>query len=196
MLPLREIMTTDVVTVSPDLTLRAALEVFAEKHVSGAPVVAGGRVVGVVSSSDLLAFLAATPPERDAAPAASDDDDPTADDAPSPWDDGEEEPSSTFFNALWRDGTTDVADRMAAPPATPGDPLAEHTVEEVMTRLAFSLSPAADVTMAADYMRTVGVHRILVMDGDALVGIVSASDIARAVADHRLVRRTYVFDRT
>lgn len=58
MLRLRDIMTTDVVTLTSDTTLREAMELFAHHHVSGAPVVAGGRIVGVVSATDLMMFAA------------------------------------------------------------------------------------------------------------------------------------------
>ena len=36
-------------------------------------------------------------------------------------------------------------------------------------------------------------HRILVIEHDRLVGIVTALDLAKAVADHRIAERTYVF---
>jgi CBS domain-containing protein len=62
-----------------------------------------------------------------------------------------------------------------------------------MTHVVFSLPPDADVETAADYMRRAEIHRLLVLDAGRLVGIVSALDIATAVADHRLTRRTYVF---
>jgi hypothetical protein len=65
MLRLRDIMTTGVITVTPDTTLREAMELFAEHHISGMPVMEGTRVVGVVSASDVLAFAAAPPAERD-----------------------------------------------------------------------------------------------------------------------------------
>lgn len=60
MLRLRDIMTTELVTVSPELSLRDAMELLVTSHVSGAPVVAQHRVVGVVSATDLLGFAAAT----------------------------------------------------------------------------------------------------------------------------------------
>ena len=56
MLRLRDIMTTDVVSVPPDATLREVAEVLAERQVSGAPVVDGGRVVGVITATDLVRF--------------------------------------------------------------------------------------------------------------------------------------------
>src|SRR5690348_1217047 len=61
MLQLSEIMTRDVVTVTPETTLREAVDLFTAKHISGAPVVSGHDVVGVVSASDILEFAASTP---------------------------------------------------------------------------------------------------------------------------------------
>jgi CBS domain-containing protein len=62
-----------------------------------------------------------------------------------------------------------------------------------MTRELWALSPHDDVLTAADLMRQRAIHRVLVMEGAKLVGIVSASDIARVAAEHKLKVRTYVF---
>ena len=69
-------------------------------------------------------------------------------------------------------------------------------VSEVMTRAPLvTLEPTADVEAAASLMTEKGIHRVLVTDGDRLVGIVSALDVAKAVADGKLTRRTDVFNR-
>jgi hypothetical protein len=57
----RDLMSTDIITVTPDLSLRSTAELFAVRHLGGAPVMAGSRVVGVISTSDILAFEASTP---------------------------------------------------------------------------------------------------------------------------------------
>jgi CBS domain-containing protein len=50
-----DIMTTDVITVDPDMTVQALAKLLAERGISGAPVVdKSGRLVGVVSEGDLL----------------------------------------------------------------------------------------------------------------------------------------------
>jgi CBS domain-containing protein len=41
-------------------------------------------------------------------------------------------------------------------------------------------------------MQRTGAHRVLVMERGQLVGIVSALDVARAAAQHRLQDRRYV----
>lgn len=72
-------------------------------------------------------------------------------------------------------------------------PLEEVTVSEVMTRTVHSLPPDCFVDKAAEYMRDASIHRVLVMDGDRLLGIVSTTDVAAAVAEHKIRSRTYVF---
>jgi len=63
MLKLRDIMTRDVLTVPPNLSVREAAEIFATERLGGAPVVKAGRIVGMLSASDLLDFIAALPAE-------------------------------------------------------------------------------------------------------------------------------------
>lgn len=50
-----DIMTTDVITVDPDMTVQALAALLAASGISGAPVVdPSGRLVGIVSEGDLL----------------------------------------------------------------------------------------------------------------------------------------------
>ncbi|UCD03402.1 MAG: CBS domain-containing protein [Candidatus Aenigmatarchaeota archaeon] len=53
----KDIMVTDVVTLSPEDTFFDIVELFAEKKISGAPVVDGSRIVGLVSESDIMEFV-------------------------------------------------------------------------------------------------------------------------------------------
>ena len=192
MLRLRDVMTTDVVTVDPDMTLRDAMELLARRHVSGAPVMTGGKVVGVVSSTDLMELAAGSP----GVPTERDDSADWGDwEAVPVWRDGVYAPA-TYFTDLWADAGADTTTRVAHPSGPEWNALEEHTVAEAMTAgPAYALPPSASVYQAADYMRRAGVHRILVMEGGTLVGLVSTMDVARAVADHRLEPRTYAFNR-
>jgi CBS domain-containing protein len=50
-----DVMTTPVITVTPEMTVQELAKLLSEKGISGVPVVEGGdRVVGVVSEGDLL----------------------------------------------------------------------------------------------------------------------------------------------
>ncbi len=61
MLKVRDVMSRDMVAFDPDTDLLDAIEVLAERHIGGAPVLAGDRIVGVLSSSDILEFVASNP---------------------------------------------------------------------------------------------------------------------------------------
>ena len=50
-----EVMTRDVLTVSPSTSLKAVAPLFAARRISGLPVVEEGRLVGVLSESDIVA---------------------------------------------------------------------------------------------------------------------------------------------
>ena len=56
----------------------------------------------------------------------------------------------------------------------------EGRVEEVMTHAVISVDAKATVEDASSKLLSLGVHRLLVLDGDALVGIVSSIDLLRA----------------
>jgi CBS domain-containing protein len=60
----QDVMTSDVVTVRPDTSLKDVAAILTERRISGVPVVdEGGKVVGVVSEGDIL-FKERGPSER------------------------------------------------------------------------------------------------------------------------------------
>jgi CBS domain-containing protein len=173
-----EIMTSEVSTVTPEMTLREALEVLRARNVGGAPVVRGSEVVGVMSMADLLELEATSP----SVPAYRDDLAEWSDwGEPEPWQEGESPP--LFFVDFWVDAGADTRERMARIEGPEWDFLADHNVGEVMSRKLLSVSADDEVPIAARQMTDAGVHRVLVLDGGRLVGVLSASDVVRAVAD-------------
>lgn len=177
----REVMTSDVSTVTPEMTLREALEILQAEAVGGAPVVRGDHVVGVFSAADLLELQATSP----AVPAFRGDQAELGDwGEPEPWEEGETPP--LFFLDLWSDAGTDASERMSETDGPEWDVLADHTVGETMSRKILRTSPDEDLRAAARRMSDAGVHRLLVMRDSRLVGMLSASDLVRAVADGRL----------
>ncbi len=56
-LPVSRVMTTALLTLPPDATMMQLKELLREHHISGVPVVGGGRLVGVVSIEDLIHAL-------------------------------------------------------------------------------------------------------------------------------------------
>jgi CBS domain-containing protein len=144
----RDIMQTQVVTISSAASLLDAHRLFAEEEIGGAPVVDDdGRVVGVVSATDLVR---AVEEERDTAVAQ-----------PNYYRDLEE-----FSGPDWGSRMEDFQDR-----------LAERTVGEVMSTGAIVVAPDATAAEIARTLRQHRVHRVLVAEGDRLVGIVTAFDL-------------------
>jgi len=195
MLRLRDIMTEDVATVSPETTLRDAMEIITARHISGLPVLAGNSVVGVVTATDLLAFagsdaIAARVRPRETEwvewDSLSEDEDAELDDVN----------PGAFFTEAWDDPDDgDVSARIGGTDGLTANALDEHTVGELMTRDLWALPSDSDARAAAELMRKHGIHRVLVVDNGILVGIVSSLDIAKAAADKRFTTRAYLFNR-
>jgi CBS domain-containing protein len=150
----RDLMTPDPVTVEPGDTLRFAAGVLTALGAGGAPVLKENRVVGVLTMTDILDFAANHP----SAP------------TPRPVPVGREAASA------------DVSSAMAVPESAEWDVLDEHTVAEVMSLRVLALAPGADVREAARLMESEGTHRVVVMEGPGLVGILTAWDLVRAIA--------------
>jgi acetoin utilization protein AcuB len=129
-----EIMHTDVQTIAADALIQEVVERLAEGHVTGLPVVdRGRRLLGVVSTSDLLEAEAAAVGTRDR------------------------------------------------------DVLFENTeVSEIMTARPLTVTPETSVREAAQQMLYAEVHRLFVESEGKLVGVISQTDIVRAVAQGRL----------
>jgi CBS domain-containing protein len=65
--------------------------------------------------------------------------------------------------------------------------LLENTaVRDIMTARPFTIGPGADVREAARQMLYGDVHRLFVAEGDQVVGIISTTDIVRAIATGKL----------
>jgi CBS domain-containing protein len=171
MLTLRDIMISDIATLAPDDTLREAVTLLSERCITGAPVVSGSAVIGVVSAMDIMDFAATVSRVRSSAH-ETDTWQPTEDDG---------EVSSSYFTAAWDDigAELDVEEEFS-------DVLEDHTVDEAMTRRLLMLPPETEVHEAAAFMIEHGIHRILVARDGELEGLVTTTDFLRLVAQRRL----------
>ena len=143
----RSVMTDSVVSVSPETSLAEVLRLFVEEDIHGAPVVDDGEIIGVVTTSDLLR---AEDDERDTARAG-----------------GDYLRGLLEFSAPdWSGDLTDFQDR-----------LAQRTVSDVMTKGIVSVSAEAPVAEVARCLRENRIHRVWVVEGDRLCGVVSALDL-------------------
>jgi CIC family chloride channel protein len=84
--------------------------------------------------------------------------------------------------------TTDVlaAEAEAEDPAARQTLFENTAVREIMTPRPFTIAPGEDIREASRQMLYADVHRLFVAEGDQVIGIISTTDIVRAVATGKL----------
>jgi len=150
----RSVMTNSVISVSPETSLLDVLRLFVEEDIHAAPVIGDdGRLVGVISSSDLLR---AQESERDTARAMTDYMRGMLD----------------FSFPDWSDDLEDFQDR-----------LGQITVADVMTRSYVSVASDTPVAEVARQLRENQIHRVWVEEEGRLCGVVSTLDLMAVIEE-------------
>jgi len=150
----RELMDERVVTVDPATSLLDLHRLLAEEGISGVAVVSETQEIeGVITNTDLVRAVGET---HDSAGT-----------------------DSTYFRDLlpysapdWSSGPEDFQDR-----------LAELQVTDFMTRGVVSVGPEASAAEVARTLPDHHVHRLFVVEKDALLGVISAFDLLRLLTD-------------
>ena len=155
-LPAAEVMRTDVVTVDADDSLKLALALMTENHVTGLPVLdRKERCVGVISATDILCY------EQDHA---------------------EDATEANAAMARYFDPETERWESVRVT-SFALEEFAEIPVSELMCRDLIFVGPDASLGLVARKMTEKDVHRILVLDrSHCLLGIISTMDVVRLVA--------------
>jgi CBS domain-containing protein len=148
------VMTKDVYSVSPEMTILEMDQAFISGQLSGAPVVSNGRLVGVVSRSDVLRALSGELREQRAISEYY------------------REPVSTGLSSLefLARESERIAERMRS-----------LRVKDVMTQPPRTVGPGDAIESVAQLMTSEGLHRLPVTDGERLVGLVTSLDMTRLV---------------
>lgn len=151
-----DIMHRDLIVVSSSDTLREAMELMTENHVTGLPVVdSKSRCIGLISASDILNY------EQEHAESASEANDDIA----------------RHFNMETQRWESVRVSSFAL------EEFGDIHVEEVMNAELVSVEKATPVVEIAEMMLKQGVHRVLVMDENQhLYGIISAIDFVQLFA--------------
>lgn len=150
-----DVMQRDMVTVAPSDTLRQALALMTENHVTGLPVMdERSRCIGLITASDILGF------EEEHA------------------EDNSDAGMLQHFNA-------EIGKWESVPISAFGlEEFGDVRVEEVMTRELISVDRETPLKTVAQKMIDNDVHRVLVMDERfRLYGIISSFDFVRVVAE-------------
>ncbi len=154
-----DVMEPAVQTVPSTMPLAQFEQQSLAADVGGFPVVDEGRLVGVISRSDVVRQICA---EREVASKTSDfyfDE--------------------TGFHESPMRSSTDIADRI-------GERLEELTVGDVMAREPLTVSLDHSIDEVAKRFIELRVHRLPVIDAGTLVGIVTTTDLVRLIADQRI----------
>jgi CBS domain-containing protein len=141
-----DIMTTSVITATPDMTIHAAAKLLADNRISGMPVVdANGQMVGIVSEGDLLRRA--------------------------------ETGTGVGRRAWWLEllsSTRELAATYVKEHA--------HVIGDVMSTRVVSINEDMPLREIADILERRRVKRVPVLKDGKLVGIVSRSNLIRALA--------------
>lgn len=153
-IPIREIMSREVIAVRDDMTLEEVATFLTEHQISGAPVEdAEGRPVGVVSLADVARATSEQSRLETEGPPA------------------ELFPSAEYYIQGWERNLT-VEELGSVSVEEP-----ELLVGEIMTPRIHSVEEGTPVAEAARMMREAHIHRVLVTRGGRIVGIVTTSDL-------------------
>jgi CBS domain-containing protein len=178
---LADVMTRAVISLHPEDTLRSAMGVLLAHAISGAPVMAEGRVVGVLSATDILDFSASPPP----GPGEQEETAWQDWELSIGWEEGDADAPPAYFAELWAARNSAIPNHLEE--AMPSwDLLVDHTVSDAMTPRVLSLPPSATLEEAAALMVRTGAHRLLVIEDGVLHGVVSTMDVVRSVAERAI----------
>ncbi|MBI3785671.1 MAG: CBS domain-containing protein [Deltaproteobacteria bacterium] len=70
-IPVSEVMSSHVVSISPDATVRQAVQIMLDKKIGCLPVTEGEKLLGLISESDCTRYLARLLDDLDSQPAPS-----------------------------------------------------------------------------------------------------------------------------
>lgn len=148
-LRVRDLMTTQVLTVKPTDTIKRATIKFAVDNVTGAPVVDNrNHVIGMITENDILGLILKYQDKLDR----------------------EMNPNSLL--SIPMDGESSDPGIAEANKA-----ISEMKVEDIMVRSVLSTSPDEKIVQALKKMMQLNVNRVPVLEQGVLVGILSRSDI-------------------
>lgn len=149
----KDVMNSNVVSCKPDDTVREAARVLKENNISGAPVLEGEELVGIVSEGDLLKLLIL--PEKGELW------------LPSPFE-VIEVPIRELFG--WEETKKMLSD------------VGSTKIEEIMTKDVHTISSEASVEEASEHMIRHRINRLPVTEDSRVVGIITRGDIIKGLA--------------
>lgn len=152
---IEDVMNKNVITCKPDDSLGHLATLFKEKHISGLPVVEKGKVVGLVSETDLIKLFKSPEFSNELW-------------LPSPF----EIIEIPIRNLVKLEETKRALENLKLRP-----------VRDIMTKTVHSISPDDTLEKASGIMVKHHVNRLPVIENGKLAGIVARSDIIRGLSE-------------
>ncbi len=150
-----EVMNPNVITITSDATVRDCVKVLRENKISGAPVVDGDKLVGIITERDILKLLKI--PEHGGYW------------LPSPLE-VIEVPIRDIIE--WLELRSSITEDVG-----------NWSVERAMTKPVHTVNVNADIEEASEHMVRHGINRLPVVDATGrLMGIVTRGDIVKGIA--------------
>lgn len=148
-------MNCNVICLSPEDSIFDAAKIFSEKNISGAPVVKDGKIVGVLSISDIIRFVSMKLQKTE---------------TPLP------SLSLLIFEFIKssKDYLTFKREMKK---------ISKIKVKDVMSTKVVCISPEASIIEAASLMEKNDVNRLPVVENDKLVGIIAREDLVKALIE-------------
>lgn len=155
----RDCMRSEIRTVGPRMRVADLEQLFLRERISGAPVVEEGELVGIVSRSDIVRELLVEQSVVEA--------------------------TASFYLEPFDTETHPERDREAESEAVAAR-WKDLTVRDVMVHERIRVGPDEPVASVARTMLERRVHRLLVTEGERLLGLVSSLDLVRLLAEERV----------
>lgn len=149
----KDVMNPNVIFCKPDNTVREAAKILKENNISGAPILEGEELVGIISEADLLRLLI-VPKKGDLW-------------LPSPFE-VIEIPIRELIS--WEETKRMLSD------------VGSTKLEEIMTKDVHTISSKASIEEASEHMIRHRINRLPVTEDNRVVGIVTRGDIIKGLA--------------
>ena len=150
----RDFMNKDVICFPPEASVFEVAKVFSEKGISGAPVVKEGKVIGIISVSDIVKFIALKLTEVKLT----------------------ELPSlSLLLLELVKSSKDYFTFKKEL------EKISKVEIRHMMSKKVISIHPDASLLEAACIMEENDVNRLPVIENGKLVGIIARADLIKAL---------------
>jgi CBS domain-containing protein len=154
----KDAMNKDVISCRPDEPISELVELFKKHHISGMPVVDKGKVVGMVSETDLLKLFKAPELSEEML-------------LPSPFEVIEIPIRSLVRFEEFKKALEDI--RM-------------KPIKDIMKKKIYSISPESSLEDASGLMVKYRINRLPVIENGKLAGILVRSDIIRGLSKEQV----------